>query len=138
VTRVLIDTDVLLDIFATREPFHVASTGVLDAVARGAVEGFVAAHAVTTLEYLLSRARPRLDTRRQLERLLSVLTVAPVTGAVISRALTVPIDDFENAVTAAAALEVGASVIVTRNVRDFRNSVIPAALPEMFLTSIHP
>ena len=48
-----------------------------------------------------------------------------------------PIDNFEEAITSAAALEVGASVIVTRNVQDYRNSVIPAALPDVFLTSIH-
>lgn len=58
--------------------------------------------------------------------------MAPVTDAVIRQALAGTFNDFEDAVSHAAAQEAGVSVIVTRNIRDFAKSTIPVVLPEVF------
>ena len=130
--RVLYDTNVLLDVLLKREPHFAASAVALDAVGKSKVEGYIAGHAVTTLAYLLQRQLGSAKGRTVLADLLSKMRVAPVTDAAVRRALVGPFSDFEDAVSHAVAQEVGVSVIVTRNVRDFAKGSIPAVLPETF------
>ncbi|MBI3800760.1 MAG: PIN domain-containing protein [Deltaproteobacteria bacterium] len=130
--RVLYDTNVLLDVTLRREPYLAASAAALDAVGQGQVEGYIAGHAVTTLFYVLRRELGTTKSRRILADFLSKMHVAPVTDAGIRQALSGPFKDFEDAVSHAAAQEAGVAVIVTRNVSDFTQSIIPAVLPEVF------
>ena len=68
---------------------------------------------------------------------MSKMLVAAVTDVVVREALKSPFSDFEDAVTHAAAQAVGAEVIVTRNIKDFRNGTVPAMLPEFFLATLN-
>lgn len=130
--RVLYDLTVILDILLKREPHVSASAVALDAVGSGRVEGYVAGHAVTTLAYFLEKEVSRTKSRGLLSELLSKIRVAPLTDAAVHRALGLDFRDFEDAVTVACAEGAGVSVIVTRNLADFRKSAIPAVLPSLF------
>ena len=129
-TRVLYDTNVVLDVLFHREPFWPPSSVALAQAGRGKVEGYVSGHAITTLAYLLETRFGSSKSKRLVTELLMKLQVAPLTDAVIRRALASPMNDFEDAVTHEAALEAKVSVIVTRDVHGFRRSSIPAVLPE--------
>ncbi|MFZ5863234.1 MAG: PIN domain-containing protein [Nitrospirota bacterium] len=131
--RVLYDLNVVLDVLLRRDPHFPASSVALDAVGQGRVRGYLAAHAVTTLAYFLEKELSATKSRRVLSELLSKVQVAALTDAAIHRALALGFHDFEDAVTAACAEEAGVSVIVTRNVGDFRKSPIPAVLPSLFV-----
>jgi predicted nucleic acid-binding protein len=130
---VVFDTNVLLDVLLGREPHVAASAAALDLAMRGEVEGYVAAHAVTTLAYVLRRQLRSTESKRVLGELLGRLRVAPVTDAGVRTALASHLADFEDAVCEAAASEVGAVAIVTRNVADFGGSRVPAVLPDAFV-----
>ncbi|OGW59682.1 MAG: nucleic-acid-binding protein, contains PIN domain protein [Nitrospirae bacterium RBG_16_64_22] len=130
--RILYDTNVILDVLLERQPHFGASAAALDAVGRGSVEGYVSAHAVTTIAYLLERRLGSARSRKALADLLSKMRVAPVTDAVIRQALNSRINDFEDAVCHAAAVEADVSMIVTRNAADFSKGAVPAVLPEVF------
>lgn len=132
--RVLFDSDVLLDVLAQRQPFVVASAQALDTVTQTQVQGYVCGHAVTNIFYVLRRQVGSEAARELLSRLLQHLQVANVTDKVIRAALQSSMTDFEDAVTSEAANAAGLEVIVTRNTPDFVASVIPALLPEEFLT----
>ncbi len=129
-TRVLFDTNVLLDVLFRREPFWSLSSAALAQAGRGKVEGYVSGHAVTTLAYLLEARFGSAKSKALITELLIKLRIAPITDAVIRRALAGPMGDFEDAVTHEAAWEAGVSVIVTRDISGFRHSRIPAVLPE--------
>lgn len=133
--RVLYDTNIVLDVLLQRQPYFVASVLAVDLVGQSIVEGYVSAHAVTTIAYLLQRHLSAAESRAALVNLLSKMQVAPVTDEIIREGLTSAFKDFEDAVTCAAASAVGAVVIVSRNVRDFTSSKIPAVLPEVFVAT---
>ncbi len=133
--RVLYDTNVVLDVLLERQPYFAVSALALDLVGQDEVEGYVSAHGVTTLAYLLRRYLSVAGSREVLVDLLSKMQVAPVTDAIIREALSSAFKDFEDAVTHAAASAVGAVAIVSRNVRDFASGRIPAVLPEVFVAS---
>ena len=132
--RVLFDSDVLLDILAQRQPFVAASARALNTVMQNQVQGYVSGHAVTNIFYILRRQVGNEIARELLAKLLQHLQVASVTDEVIRQALNSPIKDFEDAVTSAAALTTGLEIIVTRNTPDFVASLVPAMLPDEFLT----
>jgi PIN domain len=130
----LYDTNVVLDVLWPRPEFLVNSSAALNLVATGQIEGYLAAHAVTTIDYLARRSPTY--SRASIASLLRHLKIAAVNQSVIQEALVSPMKDFEDAVTHAAAYAVGASFIVTRNTKDFSGSEIPALEPTLFLTTI--
>lgn len=131
--RILLDTDVLLDVLAQRQPFVIASSQVLNMVIQPQVQGYVSGHAVTNIFYILRRQVGTVTARNLISRLLEHLQIANVTSEVIRAALESKMTDFENAVTSEAAKAAGVEVIVTRNISDFVESTIPAVSPEIFL-----
>jgi predicted nucleic acid-binding protein len=133
VTRVLLDINVILDVLADREPFSDDAAAVLGRIESGNLEGFLAAHTVTTLHFLLAKHLGKARTRKVLTDLLRLVDLAPVDEDQIRHALAANWADFEDAVQAACAEGVGADYLVTRNKRDFRKSVVPTLTPAELL-----
>lgn len=131
--NVLIDLNVILDVLQKREPFHETSARVLASAENGQIQGWIAAHSLTTLFYLLRRFQSVEAARAVINDLLSVLSVAAVDQTVIERALNLPYRDFEDAVQMAAAIATGARYLVTRNVRDYKPGPLPVIQPAELL-----
>jgi predicted nucleic acid-binding protein len=131
--RVLVDSNVVLDVLQRREPFFAASAGVLASAETGQIEGWIAAHSVTTLFYLLAKARSPQLARVAISDLLNILSVAAVDQLVIEQALTLPYDDFEDAVQMMAAARSGADYLVSRNVADYKEGPLPVLQPAELL-----
>jgi len=128
--KLLIDTDVLLDVALGREPHVRASAGVFKWVEAGG-KAAVASHSIANCAYLLKNARPFL------RGLLQLFDVAPVGKHESQRALDLPMTDLEDALQVAAAESWGADLVVTRNLRDYRRSPVKAISPDEFLKKFH-
>lgn len=130
---VLFDTDVILDLLLDREPFAEAATLVFSRVEKGDITGYVCATTTTTLHYLAAKTVGAAKARKYIQRLLSLLEVAPVNRPVLEAALAGKFDDFEDGVVSEAAHHIGARAIVTRNVKHYKGSAVPAYLPSEIL-----
>jgi predicted nucleic acid-binding protein len=128
--RVLADVNVVLDVLLDRHPHATASSAVWALIEERAAEGLLAAHAVTTIHYLLRKEQGPAKARRTLNAILRVFGVAAVDASVIQDALRLPGPDFEDSVTAAAAGAAGCDLIVTRDPKGFRSSPVLALTPE--------
>ena len=128
--RVLFDTNVLLDVLLDRQPYVEASAAAWAIVESGISEGVLAAHAVTTIHYLARKHMGIVKAKRILATVVKVFGVAAVDNAVILEALQLPFNDFEDAVTAAAARVAGCDCIVTRDPKGFRGSPVRSLTPE--------
>ncbi len=127
--RLLVDVNVLLDAVLVRSPHSEMAARIWAAVEDDRVAGFVPAHGVTTLFYLLAQATGAVAARRAIGDLLTVFKVAAVDHAVIQRALALSWRDFEDAVCAAAAEAAGCDLIVTRDLLGFKGSPVPSVDP---------
>ncbi len=125
----LIDTDVLIDVALDRNPHADAACELLDRLEQRPGSAFIAWHTASNFYYLVASTRGTADTRRFVSELLGYVGVAPVDTAVLRYATTLPLSDFEDAMQVAAARSCKARHIVTRNVRDYRLSPIPAITP---------
>ena len=128
--RILFDTNVVLDVLLDRQPYAEASAAAWAAVESGISEGMLAAHAVTTIHYLVRKEMGNIKAKRIISAILRVFGIAAVDGAVIQEALQLPFTDFEDAVTAAAARLAGCEYIVTRDPKAFRGSPVRSLTPE--------
>jgi len=133
--RVIVDTNVVLDVLLARKPFVRTAVQLFELIERGQVEGMLCATSVTTLDYLLTQSLSRAESRETLRRLLRLFEIAPVTRAVIEEALQSRMTDFEDAVVEQAGRLAGAEAVITRDTRDFRQSVIKALAPDELLSS---
>jgi len=131
--KVFLDTNVILDVLANREPFVSDSAAVLSLAESRKVEGFVAAHAVTTLFYLLRREIGGAKARNVLMDLFRVVEIVAVDQDRIYQAMAMDWDDFEDAVQASCAAKVEAEYLLTRDQGDFRGSHVPVLSPAEFV-----
>lgn len=127
--RILIDTNIVLDVVLARNPWVAEASELLDRTARREVDGFVAAHSVTTVFYVVERERDRRTALTAVGDLLSIVEVTELGSADFQRALTFGLKDFEDAVQVAASLRIGADFLVTRNAKDFRGSPVVVKAP---------
>jgi predicted nucleic acid-binding protein len=128
--KILLDINVVLDILLDRKPHVTASSVVWTAVETGRAKGWVPAHGLTTIHYLVRKARGAAAARRTVESIMKVFDVARIDSAVIHRALALGWIDFEDAVTAAAAESAHCDLIVTRDPKGFPESPVRVILPE--------
>jgi predicted nucleic acid-binding protein len=130
---ILVDVNVILDVLLDRRPHSTASAKVWSAIEVGRARGFVAAHAVTTIHYLIGKDLGASKAKRMVSAILTVFDVAAVDRAVLDAALLLPGPDFEDAVTVAAAQHAACDFIVTRDPKGFRGSPVRHLTPEALL-----
>jgi len=136
--RVLVDLNVLLDVIQRREPHYAASAEVLSLIAAGELDGAVAGHALTTIDYVVSRFAGRKSADEAVDWILGGMEVVAEGRDVFLRPRSFEMKDFEDAVVAAAAEQVHADRVVTRNVDDFEHSPVPAVTPRELLAELGP
>ncbi|MBA3961405.1 MAG: PIN domain-containing protein [Chthoniobacterales bacterium] len=131
--KVLLDTDVLMDVALGRADFGPDSRALLAWCHQTPQASLIAWHTVSNLFYLLSAARSAAFARSFLEGLLHFATIVSGGTDAVRNALAMRMSDFEDALQVAAAVSGEAQFIITRNVRDYRASLIPALTPRSFL-----
>ena len=131
--RLLLDTNVILDVLLDRVPHSTHSSKVLAAVELGQAAGFVGATSITTIHYIAAKQIGPQGAVQAIDKLLSLLEVAPVTRSVLEEALRVQFSDFEAAVLFAAAKSCDVDAIITRDSKGFKTSDIPVLTPEEFV-----
>ncbi len=132
--RVLLDTNIVLDVLLARHPFVGPAAELFGLAEQSKIEGLLCATTLTTVDYLLTQAMSRSEARQALRKILGLFEVAPVNRSVLEEALKSRIADFEDAVLEQAGRLAGAEVVVTRNQKDFRHAMLRISGPDEFLS----
>jgi predicted nucleic acid-binding protein len=126
---VFFDINIILDVLQKRDPFYRSSAHILAAAETGKILGFLAAHTITTLFYLVEKDQSSADARAAITNLLQFLQVSNVDHSTIEQALNLDYKDFEDAVQMVSALQCNADYLVTRNPKDYTPPLIPTIDP---------
>jgi len=131
--NILVDLNVIIDYLEARNGCEKA--GELFAKCfKGELKGYVCAHEITTLSYYLGKARKnRAENMKIISKILQIFDVIEVGKTILEKAIMSNITDFEDAVIVESAKMKKINCIITRNIKDFKNSPIPAILPEEYL-----
>ena len=131
--RILVDTNVLIDVVTMREPFLADSVKIFKLCQEKVVVGAIAAHSISNMSYILRKDFSRDKLR---EIFLNLFEVFRVEAVDFSKLLATVADDtftdFEDCLQVQCAKSFRADYIITRNVKDFAASEIPAVTPEDF------
>ena len=133
--RALIDTNVVLDALANREPWAKEAQDLLFLAACGKLDLYVSGSTITDVYYLVNRhvTHNKHKSAEVVDTLMQSLGVVNVGMRECLFAAHSPIADFEDAVVAEAARSAKLDYIVTRNLNDYANSEVPALSPHDYL-----
>ncbi|WP_456325484.1 PIN domain-containing protein [Desulfonauticus submarinus] len=134
--KILFDTNIILDVLLDRKPFVHYACYLLSKVERSEIMAFVCATTITTIHYLLKKTLGSDQVYIHINSLLSLFAIAPVNRLVLEKTLKSKFNDFEDAVIHESAIHCGAQYIITRNIKDFKNSKLPVFEPQEFINII--
>lgn len=131
----LLDTNVVLDALADREPWAKEARDLLFLAACGKLDLSVSGSTITDIFYLVNRhvTHDRRKSVEVVDTLMQSLSVVSVGMRECLLAAHSGISDYEDAVLAEAALSSKVDYIVTRNLDDFKKSEVPAISPHDYL-----
>lgn len=134
--RVLIDSDVILDLFFARKPFVEYSSMVLSLCESGQIQGFLTPLIYSNVYYLLRQTAKHDKVIEKLKQLLKITDVLQMDRSAVESALNSGFKDFEDALQNFSAVNGGnIDIILTRNLKDYKNSELGVFTPETYVKS---
>jgi predicted nucleic acid-binding protein len=133
--RILVDTNIVVDLLARRAPFWNDAQALFTLADKQQVALCVSALTMANTHYILARSLPTEQARNVLSRFKVLVTVLPMTDKIIELALASEFKDFEDGIQYFTALEHDLTAIITRNGKDFKGSILPVMNGQQFLGS---
>lgn len=134
--KLLIDANILLDVLQKREPHFHHSSLIWKLCETEFAEGYVSALTIANLIYVMRKELNPVKIEEILQKLKLIFKLADLSISDITRAAEMKWNDFEDAVQSAIAERIHADCIITRNVKDFKESRIIAFTPAEYLSRI--
>ena len=101
--KVLLDTNVILDVILSREPYLRESEEILTLACREEIEAAATASSITDIYYIVSKRLGDAAARDALRNLFNILVIICVDGDDCVRALDLPMADYEDALVTVCA-----------------------------------
>jgi predicted nucleic acid-binding protein len=131
--KVLIDTNVVIDLLAQREPHFNSTSRLFTLASKKLISAYVSSLTLVTTHFIVSRELTEADTRRVIRKFKTIANVLDLKAGYIDLALDSDFKDFEDAIQYQTALSNNLDGIITRNKRDFKKSRIPVFTTEEYL-----
>lgn len=123
--RLFIDTNIVIDLLARREPFFRDAQGLFTLGEKKKAQLLISALTFANTYYSIRKHHKDLDARRHLVNFKMMVSILPLEDKVIDLSLASDFQDFEDGLQYYTALTFQADVLITRNSKDFKNSSIP-------------
>lgn len=134
-SKLFIDTNIILDLLAKREPFDKESRQLFSMADTNMVELVVSILSLVNTHYILSDVMKMRDSRSIIRKFKVLVNAYPLNDKILELALNDEnFTDFEDGVQYYTALESQCAVIITRNLKDFRKAEIPVFTPKEYLS----
>ena len=132
--KLLIDTNIVIDLLSRREPFYEEAANLFSLADRKIIELHVSALTIANTSYTLLRHTDPKNTKEILRKLRLIVNVLPLNDKIIGIALNDDsFKDFEDSLQYFTAVENGMELIITRNLKDFKASGLPVMTARQFL-----
>ncbi|WP_025141711.1 type II toxin-antitoxin system VapC family toxin [Pedobacter jeongneungensis] len=135
--RIFVDTNIIVDLIADRRPFSKFAIELFEKAERKEVQLYTSSHSIATTHYLLKKYLEERTLREVIYNVLEYIKVIAIDQDIIKKGLKSKHKDFEDALQILCAYKIEKlDYIVTRNIKDFKDSEIPAFPPDGLLTKI--
>ncbi len=134
VYNLFIDSDVVIDFFTDREPHVNPASELFELNEQGSVKLFLSAVSINNIYYIVRKFLGHKKTIEVIETLTEMTEIVGTTKTEIVQALKNDFSDYEDSVQYSSALTIkNVDAIITRNIKDYRNSSIAVMTPLNFL-----
>jgi predicted nucleic acid-binding protein len=124
--HIFMDTNIVIDFLADRQPFSLHAAKLFDLAVDEKIRIYISAVSYNNIYYVLRQSLTNNATIKLLQELDELTEVADVTKAVIKQSLKTDFKDYEDAIQYYCALSIPKiDFIVTRNTKDFKKSTLP-------------
>ena len=134
--KVLIDTNIILDVLCKRPAFYEDSAKIFKLCEVKKISGVISALSILNIMYILRKELDADKTREILDSLMLIFSVADLKADDLKKAAGMRFKDYEDAIQSASATRIKANYIVTRNIKDFSESKVTAIKPTELLDRI--
>jgi predicted nucleic acid-binding protein len=135
--KLFVDSDVVIDFFTDREPHANPASELFELNEQGNVRLYLSAVSINNIYYIVRRFLGHKKTLEVIETLTEMTEIVGTTKKEIIQALKNNFTDYEDSVQYSSALTIkDLDVIITRNIKDYRNSSIAVMTPLNFLKMI--
>lgn len=134
--KVLIDTNIILDVLCKRPAFYEDSAKIFKLCEVKKISGVISALSIPNIMYILRKELDADKTREVLDSLMLIFSVADLKADDLKKAADMRFKDYEDAIQSACATRIKANYIVTRNMKDFSESKVTAIKPAELLDRI--
>jgi len=131
--RVFVDTDIIYDLLAKRDPFYLAAAQLFTLADEGKVQIYISALSLANLHYLILKQRTEEEAKEILRKFKVLVHVAPLNDKIIDLALNSEFSDFEDAIQYYSALQNEIEVLLTRNLKDYKKAHITVLTAQDFI-----
>ncbi len=133
--KVFVDSDIILDLLAKREPHYEYSAKLFTLIDQQKIEAYTSSLIFANLHYLLKKLTSNAFALKSLRKLKTLINILSVDEKVIEQALNSEFSDFEDAIQYFTAANNGVNLLLTRNKTDYKKSKITISTSEEFIKS---
>ena len=134
--KIFADTNIVIDLLSRREPFFEEAATLFSMADKKQIEISVSSLTIANTSYALLRQLDSTMAKSVLRKLRLILKIFPLDDKIIGLALNdETFLDFEDGLQYFTALENRQDVIITRNLKDFKNSTLPSMTAKQFIES---
>jgi predicted nucleic acid-binding protein len=131
--KVFVDTDIILDLLSNRDPHYISAAHLFSEADKGKIRINVSSLSFSNLNYILSKQYSADQARKKLLKFKTLVTVLSVTDKIVDLALSSDFKDFEDGMQYFTAIENNVSVLLTRNLKDYKSAEITVMTAEQFM-----
>jgi predicted nucleic acid-binding protein len=134
--RIFLDTNVVIDLLGEREPFYNSAAKIATLADKGKIQLIVSALTYSTVYYLLSKFEDKEVVKEKIRKFKVIAETSDLTDMIIEKGLASKFSDFEDALQHNCAIQMDCHILISRNGKDFKESVIPVLTPDEYLNSL--
>ena len=131
--NLLIDTYIILDLLARRDPFYEFAAAIFSLADKKKIKLYTSSISIINTNYILSEILSEKEAKEILRKFRILVRILPCDEKIIDLGLNSHFKDYEDAVQYFTATENKIDGIITRNLKDFKDSKIPVFTVEEFL-----
>ena len=123
--KVFVDTNIIIDLLAKREPFYKDAQDLFTLSDKKEIHLCISSLSFANAYYSIAKHHKEVDAKKYLAKFKVLVTVLPLEDKAIELALASEFNDFEDGLQYFTAMDNDSDIIITRNKKDFKNSKIP-------------
>jgi len=132
--HIFVDADIILDVVTGRLPYSVEASSLFTLIEEGHIKSSASSLSFSNMYHVLRKFAAHHRVISRLKELSELLQIMNVDDTIIKRALQSGFKDFEDAIQYQTALsDPDIEVIVTRNIKDYKEAELPVMSPETFI-----